>query len=322
MKICILGAGAYGLALALAFYRNNNQVTVWTKIEAEKDELVTTHQNKKALPGVLIPEEIQITTDLNCVRDNDLIVLAIPISFFRSTCLELKNYVDSNSCFCIATKGIENKTGAFCHEILTGIIPTNNISVLSGPTFAIDLANNSSSGLTLATNSDNTYELVSKVLQSNSLKIERSNDVVGVEICGSIKNIMAIISGMLDGMEVTETTKALFLTEAIHEIGNLIVQLNGSYNTITTLAGFGDLLLTCNSTKSRNFSLGRLLVTTSKDDITEYIKNNTVEGYYTLISIYQLIKEKSIHAPLIETLYSILFQEKTKDELFKILINN
>lgn len=322
MKICILGAGAYGLALALAFYRNNNQVTVWTKIEAEKDELVTTHQNKKALPGVLIPEEIQITTDLNCVSTSDLIVLAIPISFFRSTCLELKSYVDSNSHFCIATKGIENETNAFCHEILMSVIPTSNVSVLSGPTFAIDLANNSTSGLTVAANSDSTYELVSKALESNNLRIEKCNDVVGVEVCGSIKNIMAIISGMLDGMEATETTKALFLTEAIHEIGNLIKNLNGTYNTITTLAGFGDLLLTCNSTKSRNFSLGRLLVTDTKDNVLEYIKNNTVEGYHTLISVYQLIKEKNIHAPLIETLYSILFQEKTKEELFKVLINN
>lgn len=322
MKICILGAGAYGLALALAFYRNRNQVTVWTKIETEKEEIIHTRQNKRALPDTLIPDEIEITTDLNCVCDSDLIVLAIPISFFRSTCLELKNYIHENSHFCIATKGIENKTGSFCHEILANIIPSNNISVLSGPTFAIDLANNSTGGLTLATNSDSTYKLVSNSLHSNRLKIEESHDVIGVELCGSVKNIMAIISGMLDGMNATETTKALFLTEAIYEIGNLIVQLNGSYNTINTLAGFGDLLLTCNSIKSRNFSLGKLLATDNKENITEYIKNNTVEGYYTLISIYHIIKEKNISASLIETLYQILFQEKTKEELFKVLINN
>lgn len=322
MKICILGAGAYGIALALSFYRNNNQVTVWTKIEAEKDEIITTRQNKKALPGVLIPEEIMITTDLGCIQGSDLVVLAIPVSFFRSTCLELKNYIYENLHFCIATKGIENQTGLFCHEILSSIIPIDNISVLSGPTFAIDLANNSISGLTLAANSDTTYELVLKSLQNKRLKIEKCNDITGVEICGSVKNIMAIISGMLDGMQVTENTKALFLKEAIHEIGNLITEFKGSYYTINTLAGIGDLLLTCNSTKSRNFSLGRLLVTADKDCVLEYIENNTVEGYYTLISVYQLIKEKDIKSPLIEALYQILFQEKTKEELFNVLINN
>jgi len=322
MNICILGAGAYGLALALAFYRNNNQVTVWTKIESEKDEIITTHQNSKVLPDVSIPEDIKITTDLNCVSNSDLIVLAVPISFFRSTCLELKNHVNQDSHFCIATKGMENETGLLCHEILNEVIETNNISVLSGPTFAIDLANDSTSGLTLATTSYETYKLVLNSLQSDNLKIERCNDIIGTQLCGSIKNIMAIISGMLDGMEATETTKALFVSEASHEIGNIINNLGGNYNTITTLAGMGDLLLTCNSTKSRNFSLGKLLVTDSKEHVEEFINDNTVEGYHTLLSIYQIMKQKNIKSPLIETLYQILFQEKTKDELFKVLTNN
>ena len=121
MKICILGAGAYGLALALAINRNNNQVTVWTKIEKEKEEIVTTRKYQKVLPDVIIPNDIMITTDLSCVQSSDLIVLAIPINFFRSTCLELKNYIDDKNSFCIATKGIENKTNEFCHQILNNI---------------------------------------------------------------------------------------------------------------------------------------------------------------------------------------------------------
>lgn len=321
MKICILGAGAYGLALALSFYKNHNQVTVWTKVELEKDEITTTHYNQKALPGVFIPEDIIITTDLNCVFNADLVVLAIPVNFFRSTCLELKNYVNSDLHYCIATKGIENNTGLFCHEILNSIIPTNNISVLSGPTFAIDLANNSPCGLTLASNSNITYEIVASALQNDYLKIEKSMDIIGVEICGSIKNIMAIIAGMLDGMKATETTKALFLTQAIREVKELITSFQGNSNTMNTLAGVGDLLLTCSSNKSRNFSLGKLVVTTDKDHVLEYLKNNTVEGYHTLVSIYQLIKEKNIKSPLIETLYSILFQEKQKEELITAFIN-
>ena len=319
MKVCILGAGAYGLALALTFYRNKNEVTVWTKVQAEKEEIETTHQNQRALPGILIPEEIQINVDLSCVQKADLIVLAIPINFFRNTSIELKDYISGNSHFCIATKGIERETGAFCHEILTSIIPTKQVAVLSGPTFAIDLATGSSSGLTLATNCKTTEELISNSLQHKNLKLEKNNDIIGVEICGAVKNIMAIIAGILEGMKVSETTNALFLTQAVHEIEKLVTVLGGSSNTITAFAGIGDLLLTCNSKKSRNFSLGTLLATEEIETITEYIQTNTVEGYHTLISIYSMIQTKNIHAPLIESLYHILFHHQDKKELLTIL---
>lgn len=325
MKVCILGAGAYGLALALAFYKNQNEVVVWTKLEKEKEEIENTHQNQKALPNILIPNKIQITTDLNCIENANLVVLAIPITFFRSTCLELKNYIHSDLHFCIATKGIEKETDKLCHEILESIIPTKKVAILSGPTFAIDLANNSSCGLSLATNSNSTYNLINFALQSDNLKIEKSNDLIGIELCGAVKNIMAIISGILDGMEVTETTKALFLTNAIQEIENLIISFQGSYQAITTLAGIGDLLLTCNSKKSRNYSLGLLLSKKyeseeqKEQEIISYIQSNTVEGYYTLTSIYSLIQKNNLSSPLIEYLYDILFNHKNKKELLTIL---
>lgn len=319
MKVCILGAGAYGLALALTFYRNKNEVIVWTKVQTEKEEIEVTRKNKRALPDILIPDAIQITTDLSCIHQVDLVVLAIPITFFRNTCIELKDYITENLHFCIATKGIEKETGAFCHEILTSIIPTEQVAVLSGPTFAIDLANGNPSGLTLASNCESTEKLISNSLQHKNLKIEKSNDIIGVEICGAVKNIMAIIAGILDGMQVSETTNALFLTQAVHEIENLIIVLGGSSHTITTFAGIGDLLLTCNSKKSRNFSLGTLLAKEEKETIIEYIQTNTVEGYYTLSSIYSVIKMKNIHAPLIESLHRILFHHQDQKELLTIL---
>lgn len=322
MKVTILGSGAYGLALALAFNKNNNQVTVWTKIETEKVEIETTRKYEKVLPNVIIPNDINITTNLNYVKESDLVVLAVPINFFRSTCIELKEYVNDNTRFCIATKGIENKTNNFAHEILKSIINTHNISILSGPTFAIDLANNSPSGLTLASTNINDYNFIKNILESNTLKIEESNDLIGTEICGSIKNIMAIISGMLDELNQTETTKALFLVKAANEIKNIIEKLNGNKDTIYLLCGIGDLILTCTSDKSRNFTLGKMIISKTKEEINEYLNNTTVEGYHTLISIYELIKTNNIKAPLIELLYEILFQEKTKEELLNILINN
>ena len=320
MKVTILGSGAYGLALALAFNRNNNQVTVWTKIEKEKEEILTTRKYERVLPGIIIPDEIKITTDLTCCKESEVIVLAIPINFFRSTCLELKDYVTSSSTFCIATKGIENKTSNFCHEILESIIPTNYISVLSGPTFAIDLANNSICGLTVAANSKEVFNTIKKSLESNTLKIEESHDLIGTEICGSVKNIMAILSGMLDGLKATETTKALFYKEALDEIKNLIINLNGNEETAYSLSGIGDLILTCTSNKSRNFTLGNILATSDKNTVLEYLENHTVEGYHTLISIYELIKNNNVTSPLIETLYQILFENIEKEKLFTTLI--
>lgn len=321
MNITILGAGSYGLALALAFYKNNNNITVWTKIEDEKTELLNTRENKKALPDVIIPNEIKITSDLSDISDSNLIILAIPVPFFRSTCLELKKYINDNMHFCIASKGIENNTNKFAHEIFTDVIDTNNYAVLSGPTFAIDLALNSTSGLTLATNNTKTANIIKNSLASNNLKVVDNDDIFGVELCGSIKNVMAIASGILDGMNQTETTKALFLTEAINEVNNLIVNLGGSKTTINTLAGVGDLLLTCTSTKSRNFTLGTYIAIKDKEYITEYINNTTVEGYHTLISIYELIKEKNINSPIVECLYKIIFEDKKKEELLNTLIS-
>lgn len=320
MKVCILGAGSYGLALALAFYKNNNDVTVWTKVESEKEEIINYRENRKALPGVSIPEEIKITTNLN---DNyELIVIAIPINYFRSVCEEIKNNINSDTILCIASKGIEKDNNLFPHEVLNSIIETNNIAILSGPTFAIDLAKNSPSGLVCASTSINIYKSIKNCLESNTLKITYTNDLIGTEICGSIKNVMAILSGLLEGIKITETTKALFLTEALNETSNFIETMNGNKETSYTLAGLGDLILTCTSKKSRNYTLGTLIATENKSNIDNYILNNTVEGYYTLIAINQIIKKKEISLPLVELLYKILFDGLDKKEIFNLLIKN
>ena len=320
MKVTILGAGAYGLALALTFYRNNNDVTVWTKIESERDNLIKTRQNNKALPNVIIPEDITITADISCCNKSDIVIIAIPINYLRSTCIELKNYINNNTIICIATKGIENKTNALCHEILSDITKIENIVILSGPTFAIDLANDEFCGLTLATNNFNNYIAIKNLLDNNKIKLEYTNDIIGTELCGSLKNIMAIISGLINGRMLSETTKALFYTQATKELKKLLKELNGDINTTYLLCGIGDLLLTCTSSKSRNYTLGNMLATSNKNEIMTYIENNTVEGSTTLISIYQIIKSKNITSPLIETLYEIIFENTNVEKILTALI--
>lgn len=322
MKVCILGAGAYGLALALAFYKNNNQVSIWTKVEKEKLEIDTYHENKNALPGIIIPKEINITTNFKEVNNSELYVIAIPINYFRNTCLEIANEINNNSIICIASKGIENKTNQFAHEILADVISNNKTVILSGPTFAIDLANNSPSGLTIAAQSYDTYNIIKQALESNTLKITYCNDLLGTEICSATKNIMAIAAGIIEGMNQTETTKSLFLTEAINETTSLIEMMGGNKETMYTLAGIGDLLLTCTSTKSRNFTLGTILAKETRENINSYITNNTVEGYYALISLHEIMKNKNIVIPLIEVLYDIIFNNKDKENIINLLTQN
>ena len=322
MKVCILGAGAYGIALALSFYKNKNEVSIWTKVEQEKEELLTYHENKKGLPGIIIPNEINITTNFEEVKDSKLFIITIPINFLRNTLIDIKDYINNDSIFCIASKGIEKETNLFAHQILTSIISTDNISVLSGPTFAIDLANNSPSGLILATKKNNIYSLIKEKLESDNLKIVPNSDLLGTEICGSVKNVMAIAAGILNGITVTETTKALFLTEALNEISSLLQLMGGEKDTVYTLAGIGDLYLTCNSEKSRNFKLGIIIATQSQQNINNYLNNNTSEGYQALISINQIIKQKNGSSPIIELLYKIIFEKLNKDELVKLLTKN
>ena len=150
--------------------------------------------------------------------------------------------------------------------------------------------------------------------------MEYTNDIIGTELCGSLKNIMAIISGLINGMMLSETTKALFYTQATKELKKLLKELNGDINTTYLLCGIGDLLLTCTSSKSRNYTLGNMLATSNKNEIMTYIENNTVEGYTTLISIYQIIKSKNITSPLIETLYEIIFENTNVEKILTALI--
>lgn len=319
MKTVILGAGAYGLALALSCYRNHHEVTIWTKIKSEKEELITYHENKKALPNVFIPEDITVTTDLSRLKNANIIIVAIPISFLKTTLLEIKEYVTDSMHFCIATKGIENDTCMLAHQILESIVKTNHISILSGPTFAIDLANLAPSGLTLAAKDKEEYEIISKCLENNTTMLEYSTDLKGTALCGSIKNIYAIISGLLEGMKQTETTKALFYQKAAIELAYLIETLGGKKETAYSLAGIGDLILTCTSNKSRNFTLGYYLATKSKEEINTYIKETTVEGYHTLLSIHKLCTQKEIILPLVNTIYDIIINQANKEKLLTIL---
>lgn len=320
MKICILGTGAYGLALANMFNYNNNDIILWTKFEEEKNYLEKNNYSK-ALPNIKLPI-FKYTTDLKeALKDSTLIVIAIPAGGVNNVCSELKKYYCKNQHICIATKGIEQNTCLFIYDVVVKHIKTKNIAVISGGTFAIDMFKSSPLGLSLATKNKETELVIKKSLENEYLKLRTTTDIIGVEICGSIKNVIAIASGMLGGMGFPPSTSCMFITESLNDIKALIFAFGGSKKTCFSYAGFGDLLLTCTSINSRNYTLGKMIgEKRSKEEIDNYINTTTIEGLYTLKSIYKLIKRKRVKMPIIDLIYNIIFKDEDPKKLAKFLI--
>ena len=319
MKVAILGTGAYGMALASIFYNNKLKVSMWTNSEEEKGLLLNSGKSNKI--DYIIPEDIIISTDMKeVVQGSSLIVIVVPSKFVRNTTRELKRYYD-NQIICIASKGLEDTTRMLLYDVVRSEINTSNIGIISGGTFAEDVVKEVPIGLSIASRSRKAKEVIMLTMKNNYVKLRSTRDVIGTEICGSIKNVIAIASGMIDGMGYPVSTSSLLITEALNDIKNLSHALGGSKKTILSFAGFGDILLTCTSDKSRNYTLGKLIGRgASKDEIDKYIENNTIEGLNTLVSIKKLLSNKKIKMPLINLIYNIIYGDKSPEELTKFLI--
>lgn len=321
MKIGLLGAGAYGLALSSILKDNNCDITIWTKHEKTKELLINDRVNKKYLPEYKLSDDILITTSLEeAISNKDLIIVAIPAAFIDSLAKKMASFVKDDHIL-IATKGIEQGTGLFINQIFEKYLDTKNIAVISGPTFAVDLITKMPAGLTVSSLSNETIKRSKSALQNSYIKLRENKDLIGTEICGSIKNVIAIAAGMLEGLNANESTKAMLLTEAILDMQKILDVFNAEKNTVLTYAGIGDLLLTCNSVKSRNYSFGKLLgQKVSKKAINNYLDNTTVEGYYTLKSIYELLVNKNISIPVIDLIYDIAVNLEDPEKLLTFLV--
>lgn len=320
MKVGVLGAGAFGLALSHILVKNNVTVEMWTHSEDEAKALDKTRTSKK-LNGYKIPKEIKFTTNLEeTIEDKDLIVMAIPAFAFEDVTKQLTRYIKKKQPVLIATKGIQQNTCLFLNDVFSKYLK-NSVAVISGPTFAVDMIKDAPIGFSMATKSHKTEMVIRKCFENSTTKFRRTRDITGIEICGSIKNVMAIASGMLEGMGVTDSTRALFLTESMNDIKELIDALGGKKKSILSFAGFGDILMTCTSKNSRNFSFGYLIGSgASKEEIDKYLENTTVEGMYTLKSIHKLVRRKKVKMPIINLIHDIIEGKKDKEEMLRFLI--
>lgn len=320
MKVSILGCGAFAIAISTAIAKTNSKtkISMWTKFKEEKEEITKFGENKRVLPGVKVPNSVKITTDIEeSIKDSSIVFFAIPAVALREVSKDAAKFITKEQIICIATKGIENVSNKYMSEIIEEEIKTDNICVLSGPSFAIEVATGIEIGFVVATKCDKSVvNTVKSCIENNNLLVSVTDDIIGVQIGAAIKNVFAIFCGMLEGMKKSDSTKAAILTNLIQDYKKMITSLGGKEDTIYTYAGIGDMLLTCMSDKSRNYTFGRYIGEgLNIEEALESMNTKTVEGLYTITSIYELLSKKNIKVNSIFLLYNMLYNNKKVDNI-------
>lgn len=319
MKIGIIGTGVFGIALSSILHKNGNDITMWTKFQDELDDLKK-NRVRGNLNNYCIPDSIKFTNDIEEVcSDKDIIYIVVPAEYVTDTCNMAIPYIN-NQHICIASKGIEKSSLMFLPDIVKQLFNTNRIGVISGPTFAIDIVGDSPIGLSLASYNPETSKMIYKSLNNDLVKIFITNDVVGTCICGAVKNVIAIASGIINGLGFPISTQAMLITQSMHDVKELINKLGGTGSTILSFAGFGDIILTCTSEKSRNYTLGKMIGSrVEKEKINDYISNTTIEGLTALRSFHNIINDKKIDIPIINLIYNIIYNKENPEILIECL---
>ena len=290
MKVAVLGTGAYGLAIAHSLAKNGHQVVMWTENNDKYNEWNKTKNLASIMADYKMLDNISIDTNIeNVVKGAKAIFFTCASRFVYSVSNQIKDFYNKNIPIFIASKGIEETTCRFMSNVVKDVLHSSSICVISGPTFAVDILHNEPVALAIESTNFKARNFISRLLSSDTLKLRKSNDLIGVQICGSVKNIIAIASGILAGLGYSESTQAFLINESLHDIKELIGYLGGKKKTILSYAGVGDLLMTSMSKKSRNYSFGLVCATGDTNKINEFLNTHTVEGYFTLKIVIKLI---------------------------------
>ena len=304
MKTSILGSGVYGKAMSNILLEAGNDVTMWTEKEDFKE--------------VLARPEKHLTNSFEEASSNmDMIFVLTGSKFVRPVLEGIAPYVSPTTLIILGSKGILDD-GTFMTDLAEEILPNNSYAVISGPTFAVDIAALEPVGFTIGTKKTSDFEKVKTALKT--VYLEHSEDVQAIEMAGSLKNAYAIGSGILSGFNFGNSTRCLYITKVIHEMANIFTSFGCQKSSTTTLAGIGDLVLTCMSANSRNFTFGTILSLESDENKKEYLKTNTVEGYENLKAYTKLFKEKSIDAPILSCVADIVDSKYEANKLIELLL--
>ena len=305
-KITILGAGGFGVSLAIAAYQNQHQVTVWDISEEIVQAILRDGEHKTKLPGVKIPKGIGFTTDPHCMENSDMVVFVVPSLFIRSVAQRVKPFLTKDTILVNASKGLEEETFLTMSQIIQSEYQENAVVVITGPSHAEEVGRGVPTTVVAASKNEAAAVQIQEVFSSHTLRIYINADPVGCEIGGALKNIIGLAAGICDGLHCGDNTKAALMTRGIHEITNLGVKMGGKPETFGGLSGIGDLIVTCCSIHSRNRRAGILIGEgTSPEDAVKQV--GTVEGYYCCHAAWALAQKHGVSMPITEQLYHILF---------------
>ena len=311
-NVGIIGAGSWGTALSVLLYDNGHHVTVWSIDPQEVQMLDVKREHQKKLPGVKLPDDMKITGDLeSAVRGKDFLVLAVPSPFTRATAKKMVPYVSEGQIIVDVAKGIEETTLMTLSQQIEEEIPQADVAVLSGPSHAEEVGRKLPTTCVVGAKTRKTAEYLQSAFISNVFRVYTSPDILGIELGGSLKNVIALAAGMADGLGYGDNTKAALITRGIAEIARLGVKMGGKIQTFTGLTGIGDLIVTCASVHSRNRKAGYLMGQgkTMQEAMDEV--QMVVEGVYSAKAAAKLAEKYQVSMPIVAEVNSILFEGKS-----------
>lgn len=313
-KIGIVGSGSWGIALAVLLSNNGHEVAVWSALAEEIEEMKTTRRHH-TLPDLILPDSLVFTEDLKEVMDDKLIlVTAVPSVYVRSTAQKMKPYCRDGQVIVNVAKGIEEATLMTLSEILEEELPMADVAVLSGPSHAEEVSKSLPTTCVAGAHSQKTAELVQSVFMSEAFRVYTTPDMLGIELGGSLKNVIALAAGIADGLGYGDNTKAALITRGIAEIARLGTAMGGKFQTFCGLSGIGDLIVTCASMHSRNRRAGILIGKGyTMEEAMKEVKM-VVEGVYSAKAALKLSQKYGIAMPIVEQVNAILFDHKPASE--------
>lgn len=320
-KIGVVGTGVWGTALALTATRAGNDVLCWAREEEVVDTINHSHVNKMFLPDIPLPDKIKATSNIEEIFEfSDVVLLTASAQWTRSTMQLIKPYVKKDTIIVLCAKGIEVATGKMLSEIADEEIPSTTIAILSGPGFAVDVAKRKLASVTIACEKEEIASRLTEMLGTPYFRPYLTTDMISPQVGGSVKNVIAIASGVVEGAAFGDGARAALITRGFHEMARLSKALGGELHTMMGMCGMGDLVLTASCSQSRNFSFGYEIGVCGKADKLIEENTRTVEGIYTAKAVVKRAKELGIEMPICEMVNRVLFEGVSlKDAMAELL---